>query len=758
MMSGSMRALRDRLAALTTVELARLLERRDVMHIPWPADLDQLAGRLTDPTSLSEAFLRLTLPAHEVLEAIAMCRALGESPTLDAVSRQLGASSAAVAPVVDDLAALQLVWSDETGALSVITRFPSLTRSYGRPIEDYLDGAPLEMLRPMSTKLQIRGDGTKSEVVERLRSFFGDRSAVEAILEGAPEAERELLEQAARTDSMLYPHPVYLHSDSLGAWSVQRGFAWRVANGPVSMPLQVTLVLLGDDVHLDFHPARRQIETRPIEAEHVEAEAGRRLLRMVELVSNVLDAARTTPIALIKSGSIGVRTIRTLAKGLYATEDEVQLALELALTENLLDVIEPPPSRGRKKTPVEPSTLVPSALAELWQASEDSRRAGALLQAWWTADYVPLAVHSAIEDNSRDIGSDFLRSSLIDIHVDIDESISEFDDVMAILDWYRPSIRIEFRRDVLQLVLREAELLGVLALGAASSIARGLRSGDPLAAASGVVTQAHTHATIGADLTAVVFGAPGPELAQFFDSVAVRESTGSATTWRFSQSSVRRAFDDGMTHDEVIEGLTRYASGVVPQTVDYLVKDVARTHGSMRVVPLGCVVVSSEEALIAELGSHRRLTKLGPMVLSRSVVGFAAEPAVVLSELRAAGYAPVQDDPGGAVSIARSPTSAQVREYPVTGDPNFALHAEFLTTRRDVPAHGDRDVWGAVGGVADRLIRRRFAAGFMTLIEYDDRTVVVHSARELGEKIEVWNDTEERYQTLEPASIRLLEP
>ncbi|GIH50308.1 Helicase conserved C-terminal domain-containing protein [Microbispora rosea] len=48
-----------------------------------------------------------------------------------------------------------------------------------------------------------------------------------------------------------------------------------------------------------------------------------------------------------------------------------------------------------------------------------------------------------------------------------------------------------------------------------------------------------------ADLTAVVRGMPGPDLAELLDDVADRESEGHAVVWRFSGSTVRRAFDRG---------------------------------------------------------------------------------------------------------------------------------------------------------------------------------------------------------------------
>jgi hypothetical protein len=61
------------------------------------------------------------------------------------------------------------------------------------------------------------------------------------------------------------------------------------------------------------------------------------------------------------------------------------------------------------------------------------------------------------------------------------------------------------------------------------------------------------------------------------------ESRGGATVYRFSAGSLRRAFDAGWTGAEVHAFLDRHSRTPVPQPLGYLVDDIARRHGHLRI-------------------------------------------------------------------------------------------------------------------------------------------------------------------------------
>jgi hypothetical protein len=169
-----------------------------------------------------------------------------------------------------------------------------------------------------------------------------------------------------------------------------------------------------------------------------------------------------------------------------------------------------------------------------------------------------------------------------------------------------------------------------------------------------MVAPATSVGRFGSDLTVMVAGSPSAAVSALLDSCADRESRGAAVVWRFSPSSVRRALDDGTTAEELAAALRTIAETDLPQPLTYLIGDVHRRHGSLVVQPALCCVRSADEALLVEVASHRSLRPLRPAVLAPTVLAFQAEPSVVLSALRAAGYLPVPADEWGVVQVGRA--------------------------------------------------------------------------------------------------------
>jgi hypothetical protein len=151
--------------------------------------------------------------------------------------------------------------------------------------------------------------------------------------------------------------------------------------------------------------------------------------------------------------------------------------------------------------------------------------------------------------------------------------------------------------------------------------------------------------------------APGPlvsELADTLSVVADVESSGGATVFRVSEASIRRALDFGWSASDLHDLFTRSSRTPVPQALDYLIDDVARQHGRLRVGAIECYVRSDDHGLLSQVLNDRRtasaeLRRLAPGVL---ISGLGA--GEVLSVLREAGYAPAGENPGGAV-LTRPP-------------------------------------------------------------------------------------------------------
>ena len=250
-------------------------------------------------------------------------------------------------------------------------------------------------------------------------------------------------------------------------------------------------------------------------------------------------------------------------------------------------------------------------------------------------------------------------------------------------------------------VIREGELLGVLARGALSPLGAHLagHADEELdVTARRLLPPAATTARIGADLTAVVTGTPSARLSALLDSMADRETSGTASVWRFSAGSIRRALDAGRAPDDIAADLAGSSAAALPQPLTYLIADTARGHGRVRIAPAACVIHGDEPALLAELAAHRALSELALRQLAPTVLVSGSPPSTTLAALRAAGYAPVAETAGGTVRVEkRLPQRAAVP--PPRGNGGWRGPRTTATRASDVPTDTGMDA------LADRLLK-----------------------------------------------------
>ncbi|MYX26487.1 WYL domain-containing protein [Streptomyces sp. SID8381] len=162
------------------------------------------------------------------------------------------------------------------------------------------------------------------------------------------------------------------------------------------------------------------------------------------------------------------------------------------------------------------------------------------------------------------------------------------------------------------------------------------------------------HVLLQADLTAV---APGPlrrPLADMLGVLANVESKGGATVYRFTPASVRRALDAGRSAADLHAFLTEHSRTPVPQPLAYLIDDVARKHGHLRVGAASAYVRCDDDALLNEILADKRSAGLGLRRLAPTVLAAQADPGALLEGLRAMGYAPAAESAAGDVVIARA--------------------------------------------------------------------------------------------------------
>ncbi|WP_449062102.1 helicase-associated domain-containing protein, partial [Planomonospora algeriensis] len=241
----------------------------------------------------------------------------------------------------------------------------------------------------------------------------------------------------------------------------------------------------------------------------------------------------------------------------------------------------------------------------------------------------------------------------------------------------QPRRRGPHRDRLVEFTLREAEQVGVTGLGALARHGRALLpaqvgdaagrtesgTGTGTGTGAGAGTAAGLlapllpvpldHVLLQADLTAV---APGPltgELSRWLALAADVESTGGATVYRFGEHSIRRALDAGQGADEMLAMLERHSTTPVPQPLAYLVTDVARRHGRMRVGTASSYVRCDDPSALDEVMADRRAAPLRLRRLAPTVIASKTARATLVDSLRAMGYAPVAESLEGDVIITR---------------------------------------------------------------------------------------------------------
>ncbi len=116
----------------------------------------------------------------------------------------------------------------------------------------------------------------------------------------------------------------------------------------------------------------------------------------------------------------------------------------------------------------------------------------------------------------------------------------------------------------------------------------------------------------------------------------------------------------------------------VPQPLSYLIDDVARRHGRIRIGLAGSYVRCDDDGLLSEVLADRRVESLRLRRLAPSVLVSPLAPERVAERLREVGYAPAAESPDGAL-LLRRPDAGRA---PVT---TAAACGDVLNSRRPPP-------------------------------------------------------------------------
>jgi hypothetical protein len=696
--SGAPRTLAEELRGRADDDLVALLRARPDLTSPVPNDVGQLAARLTTRPSVARALDRLDRAALATVEALAL---LDEPTDVAHVAALLGWSTDTAGAQVGRLRRMALVWGPHQDLRLVRAAREILgvqIAGLGPPARAVLAALPPDRLGTVAADVGVPPSRDPLAMAARVADRLADPAWLEQALAAAGPEARTVAARLAqgpptgRVDQALRPVTLAKARSPVDRL-LARGLVVATDSSTVVLPREVGLHLRNGRLYpagLDRPQPHEQVHDVTL-IDRLGAGTAADLVRAVEIVA---EAWGDDPPAVLRAGGLGVRELRRTAALLDGDVATTVRVVEIAYVAGL---VAPDGSE---------SEWLPTSAFDTWLRSEPAARWVALVEAWLSSSRLPaLAIPREGRDKppaplSADLdrpGAPELRGLTLGLLASLPAGHGlAVDDVLDLVRWHRPRRSGPARDALARWTLDEASAYGLLARGAVTSAARLLFVGDLSGAEramDALLPRPLDHVLLQADLTAIAPGPLEPPLAREMALVATVESTGGATVYRFTEASVRRGLDAGRSAADIHHFLATVSLTPVPQPLTYLVDDVARRHGRVRVGTAAALVTCEDPAVLDEIMADARFAALAPRRVAPTVATAHASPSAVLDLLASIGMHPSVDgaDGGLAVPNRRHRTAARGKPRALRADRPAPSEATLSAAVRAIRA-GDRGV------------------------------------------------------------------
>ena len=689
------------LAELPDDRLIRLLELRPDLAQPPPGSIAALAARAQARQSLKAATDELDFLRLAVLDALLVLQADTAPVPVAKLLTLIGdrAAEAEVLDALDDLKGRALAWGD----LDV-----RVTADAAGGLPWYVGQVTLEDASQSPEQIATLIDGLNDS----------QRELLDRLLEGSPVGRTRDAAPGAPADR---PVPQL----------IAIGLLRRIDADTVILPRNVGQVMRGEEpgpVQLTA-PDPVVSTTTAADADAAAAGAVIDLLRELDVL---LETLSTAPISELRSGGLGVREIRRLAKITGVDEARLGLILELAAAAGLIasGIPDPQPAVG------DPPYWAPTVAADRYSDASTAERWHLVATTWLDLSARPALIgsrgpdakpYAALSDSLYSTAAPLDRRLLLGMLAGLPPGAGvDKNTASAALIWRRPRWSNRLQPAPIADLLDEAQHLGLVGRGAISTPGRvfigGADDAEAIAAMARVLPKPIDHFLVQADLTVVVPGPLERHIAEELSTVATVESAGTAMVYRVSEPSIRHALDIGKTAEELHSLFRKHSKTPVPQGLTYLIDDVARRHGQLRIGMAASFVRCEDPTLLAQAAAGAE--HLGLRVLAPTVAISQAPISEVLAVLQNAGFAPAAEDASGTIvdiraHRARVPTPQRHRPHRPVSRPSSDTLSAVVAVLRKVATAPFADV-RIDPAVAMSLLQRAAREQDTVLISYVD--------------------------------------
>ena len=585
----------DELRARTDDALASIFKLRPDLVSPVPNDFSALAARATSTPSLVRALDSINMWHYQIIEAACAL------PEPFKKSEIVAVTSEETAFALDHLWQMGLLYKEGN--------------NYRTPTNlKMLIGDEPAGLGPIAVK--------KFEF---------------SILKEIPKASEEVLAKLTWGPPRGQIGNIKKPGNAIG-WLLDNGVLVALDSNTVALPRDVAIKLRGGKIHKDMVSKAPNLIGKEVVQKQIDLAAIANISTILRWCEELLHNLSDEPPTALRTGGLGVRDLKKIAEHLGIDETCAGFVAELCYLGGLL-VID------------SDDQILPTSAFDIWLTKSAEERWYSLVVLWLDTSRVSGLIGKNSDKNVAPLGPELdragaslIRRSTLKVLNDNPRITPDVKSLQEIVKWINPQ---RANNDYVEWTLREAEWLGITGQGALSTFGSNLLNEKEELEIESALPKPVDHILIQADNSAVAPGPLTPELASEMGTIADIESRGGATVYRFSDSSIRRGLDHGKTGDQIKTFLSKISKTPMPQPLEYLITDIAKRHGRLRVGSAHTYIRCEDEGLVQQIlhdkkCEHLRLRKIAPQVL---VTDF--ELAEVIGELREFGYLPAAENSGG---------------------------------------------------------------------------------------------------------------